>query len=433
MKRYIWLMLLLSMGLMSNTSMAADNKAETDDTLQLSALGSVDGMDYFRKYYTVDLNAPIPDVKALGKELQKKYEVYEPRYLVSWDMGPVFDNIWAATITSYGTSEKRIKYAGEDNLLAMIKAMPKEYYPYIGPLLHTSPGISEKILNLPGIKETKNKFPERIAPQLQGIEDLEFLSPYLYILLMPEMWPSNNKNVEHPQFKFAKKPQVKYDAEFYKNILSKVPKQGFGGFARTDTKPGRDKMRTLNITASSPLTTADVKAFAATLDNVKKFSTVDNMVKIISAGNILDYWEEKNGTALPLNGIKDAVNPCQRLALKIKWAGMETEFSKNIAPQGFNLEEWAYTCDKTIKAYRVARISAGKLASIRAYRQGVYNSYINAMDPKWSYNQYAVMQSLVEMYKAPEEDVLTVMRNESLLKDKIVPLGGMLVTSPLAN
>ena len=71
MKRYIWLMLLLSMGLMSNTSMAEDKKAETDDTLQLSALGSVDGMDYFRKYYTVDLNAPIPDVKALGKELQK--------------------------------------------------------------------------------------------------------------------------------------------------------------------------------------------------------------------------------------------------------------------------------------------------------------------------------------------------------------------------
>ena len=42
MKRYIGLMFLLFMGLMSNTSTAADNKAETDDTLQLSALGSVD-------------------------------------------------------------------------------------------------------------------------------------------------------------------------------------------------------------------------------------------------------------------------------------------------------------------------------------------------------------------------------------------------------
>mgnify|MGYP003311110199 CR=1 FL=1 len=41
-----------------------------------------------------------------------------------------------------------------------------------------------------------------------------------------------------------------------------------------------------------------------------------------------DYWESKNGTALSLNGLKDGVNPCQRLALKIRWAGLEDEFIK---------------------------------------------------------------------------------------------------------
>ena len=46
------------------------------------------------------------------------------------------------------------------------------------------------------IKETKNKFPTRIAPQLADIEDLEFLSPYLYYLLMPEMWPENRRSPE---------------------------------------------------------------------------------------------------------------------------------------------------------------------------------------------------------------------------------------------
>ena len=62
----------------------------------------------------------------------------------------------------------------------MIQSLPKQYYPYIGPYLHTVPNMSPKILNLPGIKETKNQFPERIAPQLKDIPNLEFLSPYLY-------------------------------------------------------------------------------------------------------------------------------------------------------------------------------------------------------------------------------------------------------------
>lgn len=427
MKRYGWLhMAVMFMVCLSSGAAIADSKLSGTHS-------TVKNMRDFAKYYTVDLDAPVPDVSEVKKEMYKSMEIYEPRYIVSWDMGNVFDNIWAATITKYGTSEKRIKYAGEDDLLAMIKLLPKEYYPYIGPALHAVPGISEKILNMPGIKETKNKFPKRIAPQLQGIEDLEFLSPHLYILLMPEMWPSNNQNLEHPQIRLAKAPQVKYDAKFYQNILSQVPKNGFGGFARNDNKPGRDKLRTLNITASSPLTSADVKAFVKTLDGIKDFSTPENIVKIASAGRALDFWEQKNGTALPLNGLKDVVNPCQRLALKIKWAGLETEFSKNIAPQGFNLNEWAYTCDKTIKAYRIARIPAGKLASISAYKQGVYDAYINAMNPKWRDNQYAAMQSVIEMYKAPKEDVLTVLRNESIIKDKITPLGGMLVTSPIAN
>lgn len=418
------LMLCILSLLLCFNSVRAQDKAKTSSFADIS--------DY-SKYYEVDLDAPLPDIERLAKEMQKASEIYNPRYIVSWDMGPVFDKIWASTIRKYGTSEIRIKNPGEDDLLDMIKMLPKEYYPYIGPHLHASAGISEKILNLPGIKETKNQFPERIAPQLQGIEDLEFLSPHLYILLMPEMWPSNHKNVERPSLRPAKEPQVRYNPEFYAKILSKVPKQGFGHAARSDNQPGPDKLRTLNITKSSPLTSADIKAFVNTLDGIKKFSTPQNIVKIAAAGRILDYWEQKNGTALPINDLKDVVNPCQRLALKIKWAGLETEFSKNIAPQGFNLNEWAYTCDKTIKAYRVARIPAGKLSSLRAYKEGVYDAYLEAMNPKWKDRQIAALQSVVEMYKAPQKDILTVLKNESLIKDKIKQFGGILVTSPLIN
>lgn len=390
-------------------------------------------MQSFSKYYQVDLDAPIPDLKKLSEEYDEAAELFNPRYLLSWDMGPVFDRIWSATITAYGTSEKRIKSADEDYLYEMIQMLPKEYYPYIGPTLHTTRGISEKILNMPGIKETKNKFPERIAPQLQGIEDLEFLSPYMYILLMPEMWPENNKNIEKPRPRPAKIPQVKYNPEFYAELLKQIPEEGFGGASRTDNKAGFDKLRTIKITATSPLTGADVKAFANTLVNIKSFAGTDNMLKLIHAGQLMDYWEEKNGTALNINSLKDAVNPCQRLALKVKWAGLETEFAKVYSSEGFDLKGWAYTCDKTIKAYRIARISSGKLASIRAYREGVYDAYVQSMKPQWRDNQFATMQSIIEMYKASRDDVFTVLKHETELKEKITPLGGMLANMPIVN
>ena len=59
--------------------------------------------------------------------------------------------------------------------MLLLENMHKEYYQYIGPYLHTVPTISEKVLNMPGIKETKNKFPTRIAPQVADIEDIEIV------------------------------------------------------------------------------------------------------------------------------------------------------------------------------------------------------------------------------------------------------------------
>lgn len=386
----------------------------------------------FSEFYEVDLDAPVPDLKVLEAEVNSLTEVYEPRYLLSWKMGDFFDKVWAGIIKSYGTSEIRIKDSFEDELLEMLSLMPKEYYPYIGPLLHASPGISEKILNLPGIKETKNKFPQRIAPQLAGIEDLEFLSPHLYILLMPEMWPDNQKSLEKPRLKNAKIPQTPYNPLFYDEVMQSVPEGGFGSAYNSQNILLKDKLRTLNITKTSPLTSQDVKAFVATLDGVKAFSTLNNVLLVARAGNLLNYWEQKNGTALPVNALKDGVNPCQRLALKIKWAGLETEFLKSISKEGFNLKEWAYTCDKTIKAYRIANISGAKLAGISAYKKGLYNSRLNNLTDKWKQREFATLESLVKMYKAPRSDVLEALKNEAEIKEKINEFGGIMVTSPIA-
>ena len=391
------------------------------------------GMEEYAKYFEVDLDAPTPDLKALEKEMNAANDIFNPRYMVSWDMGPVFDETWKSTITSFGTSEKYINSASEEEMYDMLMMLPKEYYPYIGPMLHTFPGISDRILMLPGIKETKNKFPERIAPQLQGIEDLEFLSPHLYILLIPEMWPSNTPPSEKPKTVKAKIPQFTHSPEFLKSVMNNVPEQGFGGAFFTNNKPGPDMLRTMKITKNSPLTTGDIRAFLRTIDGVKKFGTFSNTMKIISAGYLLDYWEQKNGTALSLNGLKDGVNPCQRLALKIRWAGLENEFTKTVSSEGFDVKEWAYTCDKTIKAYRISRVSSAKIAAMRTYKKGTYNKYIETLKPKYRERQYSTMQSIIEMHKAPKSDVYEALKNERMIYDKIAPLGGDLLVSPILN
>ena len=386
----------------------------------------------FSKYFEVDLDAPVPDLNVLKAEYNRAATVYDPRYVVSWELGHAFDNVWRGVITYYGSTETRLRASGEEDLTEMIAALPKETYPYIGPFLHSVPGIPEKILNMPGIKETKNKFPERIAPQLAGIEDLEFLSPYLYILLMPEMWPENRKPLDMPQKRRAKIEQTPYNPQFYDDVNKTVAENGLGSTAQSKESALKDRLRTLKVTKTSPLTSADVAAFANTLDGVFQFATFDNKLKVIHSGSLLDYYEAKNGTALDMNSLKDIVNPCQRLALKIKWAGLQTEFSKAIAKEGFNLKDWAITCDKTIKAYRTILVSDGKLAALKMYKKGVYNSYINMLKPKWRDKQFAAMQGLLEMYKTKKEDVIAVLKNEGAVRDKLRPFGSLMMLEPIS-
>ena len=79
----------------------------------------------------------------------------------------------------------------EEDIYNALKRLPPIAYPYIGPYLHSVPYMSERILNMPGIKETKGKFPTRIAPQMRGYAKKygKYMSKHLYVFLMPEAWP----------------------------------------------------------------------------------------------------------------------------------------------------------------------------------------------------------------------------------------------------
>lgn len=378
--------------------------------------------------FDVDLDQKLPSLQ----ELQSKYKPqgdYEWNYPDQLNIGTVFDKTFRLVIGSYGQSETRIKKDYEDDLIALLEKLPKETYQYIGPILHNTVGMSEKILNMPGIKETKNKFPTRIAPELKDIEDLEFLSPNLYILLMPEMWPDY---VDSREYKRLPKPvpKVAYDPNYMQKIKTLVPENDYL-LGAVQPKVSLSDLRSVEPTKTSPVTSADVKAFARTIAKLNEFGADSKLkLNLYQAGYLIDLWENENVASLEIPSLKEAVNPCQRLAQKIRLLGLESQFVQIVSEEGFDLKGWAYTCDKTIKALRVSQMHSNKLASILAFRKGLYNElWLNG--DKSARMQMLVAEAMVEAYVAPIEDVLEVKKNAKLLQDELKKSRYKIITAPI--
>ncbi len=384
----------------------------------------------YAKYFEVDLEEKFPSYEALSKKYLEGRKIVDRGYDYHWKMEDAFNRVFRLTISSYGGTDKRLKAENEEELLQMLRLMPPETYQYIGPYLHTVPNISEKVLNMPGIRETKNKFPSRIAPELADVEDLEFLSPYLYYVLMPEAWPSYRQRQEKPRKRPAASVKVVHDPAFFAKLKKIVPEEDFYPDAPKETKLGMSDLRTVEPDKNSLLTSADVKAFINTLDGVEAFGK-EHLYQIYNASFILDEWEKERGEALPVNALKDSVNPCQRLVQKIRVAGLEREFTKTVVGEGFDAKGWAYTCDKTIKAYRMSMLTRSAMVSIMLYKKGIYDSYTDSLGPKTAEMQYSAMQSVIEMYKAPRRDVEEVRKNRTALRNKLNSINNYLVGSPI--
>lgn len=368
----------------------------------------------------IDLNEKLPPYEELFKKYVSDNKIVDRKYDYHWDIGNIFDAVFRMTISSYGQTEKRIKNEHEEDLVAMLKAFPPEYYQYIGPYLHTVPNMPESVLNMPGIKETKNQFPKRIAKELEGIEDLEFVSPYLYYVLMPESWPDYRDTMERVPNRPAS-VQVKHDPEFFEKLKTLVPEDEFFPDAPKKNLISSSDLRTLEPDKDSALTSADVKGVIDTLDGVNEFTkNLNNYQKIYFAGYLIDSWEKDQGKGLQISLLKDLVNPCQRLVQKVKYAGLERDFAKVVSREGFDIDGWAYTCDKTVKAYRVSMLTRSGMAAILAYKKGVYDKYLDILNEKTARMQYETMQGIIAMYQAPISDVLETRKNRSELRRKII-------------
>lgn len=393
---------------------------------------------YLHKF-DVKMDMDLSDLTKYISNHNKAGQRYDKGYISRFNMGKKFKTEFSRVIKYYGMSESRIKSSYEDELLSMINMLPKEAYPYIGPMLHEVPGMSEKILNLPGIKETKNKFPDEIKENYKGIEDIEFLSPALYVVLMPDFWKKDKKNLDKPEEVPAQKPRKKAKLPDYlldKSDLPQPQAEKKSGSAAVKIKDAAIKPagRTLYPTLASPLTTKDAEAFLDTIDDVVNWGNKNKMKNahaIIKAGFLLDSIEKAQGTALIQNGLKDIVNPCQRLVLKTRIAGLYHDFSKVVAAKGFSPEEWAYTCDKTIKALRVAEANHSTAYAVQFHRRGYYNKYIEMLPEKWREAMFESEAAIIAMHSVFYENIEAVKPIKNTIRQKFNQIGGKLLLEPI--
>ena len=78
----------------------------------------------------------------------------------------------------------------EKDFIKQLFSLPVEYHQYVMPMVAEMPAISEKTRTMPGIVEWRRKLPQKVPLQLEdyAAENLKYLNPAYYPLLIPEAW-----------------------------------------------------------------------------------------------------------------------------------------------------------------------------------------------------------------------------------------------------
>lgn len=299
----------------------------------------------------------------------------------------------------------------EDDIYRLILMLPEYAYQYIGPFLHEMPYVSERILNIPGIKETKGKFPTRIAPQMQEYAKKygKYMSTHLYIYLMPEAW--NFPEKEKETFKGYNKivtidENTKPEDLFYLHNPSllnkfKMPAPDDYRTGKALARPKRPQTTADQVTQSSALTEGDVEAALASFENIEKDFGTNRFDSFHTA--LRDMSLSDN------NLMGELLNPMQTLVDKIKRLPEADKFAKTVAKNGFTPDSWAITVDKIIKARRVATMSPAVAVNLAVWRRlkSPPKSF-DALSPRDRQVAWDSIQLFLGLYTSNEENLLAV-------------------------
>ncbi len=253
--------------------------------------------------------------------------------------------------------------AHEQKLMKTFFDVPFEYRQYVFPALHKSRAISYKTRTMPGVIEWRGKVPTRLAPEVQDFakEHLQYLSPYMYPYLMPEMWASYLEKQDVPKKQVLPREVSLDDESFFKVI-----------------KP---QYRTLEERGIYPLQLRPESQGDMSKQDVTKVMTVINGLKKYAEGPEGEKRFIEIALALPRTAVYEAIeNPCASLVNRMYQTGHGSFVENELQQSQMTRAEFTDKCDRVIKAFRVAKTHPNVVRDV-LQKKKAYLLVGNYLDP----------------------------------------------------
>ena len=173
----------------------------------------------------------------------------------------------------------------ERGLVNAVRSMSDDELEFFAPIVYSFDNMSDRVLEMPELKQFKGKRPTRISPYMKAVADkyMDFMSPQYYYLLMPEAFPDpGSSETEYGDVK-AREPVIlvvspQMDPERVALLVdphgARVGRQAQAlpfAFAQQDAETilPVDTVRSRIVTENSPISDADVLAFSAALGKLR--------------------------------------------------------------------------------------------------------------------------------------------------------------------
>ena len=269
-------------------------------------------------------------------------------------------------------------------ILELIPQIDPLYHQYVFPAFHKMTALSHRIRTMPEIARWRGKVPTRIAPEVQGKDpyNWQYLSPYLYIYLMPEMWPSFYRETQ------PVKPTIT------RQINWKNPKEAQRAFDASEQRMAIQKeiQQRAQINAEGGLTEQDKQAVYQVFSDLVEFSKTREG-KAVFAHVVV---------ALDSDKIYDAMaRPCASMVQRMHEIQMESFLTPALDKAQLSEKDFIEKCERVTRAYRVAH-SSPEMAMyiIRLQRKLKRNP---------SAKEAVMWKALIDMFSVSVADVQSVL------------------------
>ena len=271
----------------------------------------------------------------------------------------------------------------DQTILEIIPQIDPLYHQYIFPAFHEMSATSHRLRTMPEIARWRGKVPTRLAPEVEGKGPYgwRYLSPFLYIYLMPEMWPSFYRENEVP------KPEITRQIDW---TNAEDTSRAFDQFA--DAEAARQ---------------AFVERALKDVDGGLSEQDMRTVHQVLS--DLIDVSETREGKAVFAHVVvaldSDQIyptmaRPCASLVERLHTIGMDHFLTPLLEKARVSEKDFVDKCERVTRAYRVVNSSPEMAMYIIGLRRKLKEEPSAQTAPIW--------QALVDMFSVSMADVQAV-------------------------